>query len=181
MPWLAWICTHFRLTIWATLVVALALSLTMAFSVEARAHSRCKTDVFGNKYACVVHRHYRKRVKRRKPPVVLAHHSAKWRREQARLQRAENGPHCLARIRVVGTQRLGNARAKEDAVSIWREQVRYDHGSKFADFRNAKSVKTSCTQNRQGKQGSEYFHMCELSAVPCHAQTRSREEKRDYD
>ena len=178
MPWLAWISAHYRLTIWATLVLALALSLTMAFSVEARAHSRCMVDVFGNKFDCLKHRHYRKRVIRRKSPVVLAHHSAKWRREQER-NRSEGGPHCLARIRIVGTQRLGNDRAKEDAVNIWREQVRYDHGSKFADFRNAKSVKTSCTQNRVGKTGGEYFFLCELSAVPCHAKTR--EETREYE
>lgn len=174
----AWIYTHYRLTIWVTLVLALALSLTMVNSSDARAHSRCMVDVFGNKFDCLKHRHHRQRVKRRKSPVVLAHHSAKWRQAQARLQRAERDPHCLARIRVVGTQRLGNDRAKEDAVSIWREQVRYDHGSKFADFRNAKNVKSACTQNRVGKTGGEYFFLCELSAVPCHA--RTREENRDY-
>ncbi len=175
MTWQSWMFAHARFVVWTTLLFLFVLSSMAVYGVAHAHQNACMVDVFGNKFDCTKHRHYRK-----KKRIVIAHHTEKWRRAQARMHRAERDPHCLDRIRVVGTQRLGNARAKEDAMSIWREQVRFDHGSKFADFRNAKGVKTSCTQNRQGKTGSEYFFMCELSAVPCHAKTRSR-DAREYE
>lgn len=160
-----------------TIIVA-ALVLPLVTPSASAAHQYgCMRDLFGNRFDCKSHKHYRKKKKK----VHVAHHSAKWRREQRRLDRESRvyGYHgvdddswrgkwkCSEPIRVVGGLKVGLEAAKTDAHETWAASTRWDLGGKWSDWSNARRIYESCAQTRQGKLGGELLHKCAVTATPC--------------
>lgn len=93
-----------------------------------------------------------------------------------------NCPHPP--VTVVGEEKYGNDRAKEAAAAAWMERVRFRHGVRFMDLRNAKHASYECSRSSTGNRASEktaeltnrFLEQCELKAEPCKAE-RDREEK----
>jgi hypothetical protein len=153
---IAW---HPKLTVWITITLLAAGSIMFMTTPAARAHTICKTDIFGNKYDCRRHRHYRK-VRRRKENKNARVYGYT-RRKKLR---------CLGRVRAVGSQWIGADGAKTSAIKAWREIVRFDSGEKFSDWTNAKDVVQGCSQSSIGEVIGKVFYRCEVSATPCKMQ-----------
>ncbi len=149
------IARHPKFTVWVTITLLAAGSFFYMTSPAAQAHTICKTDIFGGKYDCRAHRHYRK-VRRRKNKSA---------RVYGYTQRKKL--HCLGRVRAVGSQWVGASGAKQSAIKAWREIVRFDSGEKFSDWANAKGVVEGCSQSSIGEVVGKVLYRCEVSAAPC--------------
>jgi hypothetical protein len=150
--WLAW---YPKLTVWVAITLLAAGSFFYITSPAAQAHTICKTDIFGNKYDCRRHRHYRK-ARRRKDKSTRVYGYT----QRKKLK-------CLGRVRAVGSQWVGEEGAKNSAIKAWREIVRFDSGEKFSDWTNAKSIVEGCSRSSIGEVVGKVLYRCEVSAAPC--------------
>lgn len=141
--------------VWITITLLAAGSFIGVTTPAAQAHMVCKTDIFGGKYDCRKHRHYRK-ARRRRDRSTRVYGYTKRRKL-----------HCLRRVRAVGSQWVGEGGAKKSAVKAWREIVRFDSGEKFSDWTNAKDIVEGCSQSSIGEVVGKVLYRCEVSARPC--------------
>lgn len=74
---------------------------------------------------------------------------------------------CLAPVRVVGSQDVRESAAEESAKKAWMERVRFESGEMFQDIGNAQSYAKRCVRSSIGEALGQYFHRCEVEALPC--------------
>ena len=64
-----------------------------------------------------------------------------------------------------GSQWVTKSGAKTAAEKAWTRSVRFKYGELYADFANARDVKSECTKSSIGWA----FKRCEMAARPCRA------------
>ena len=74
---------------------------------------------------------------------------------------------CLAPVRVVGSQDVRESAAEESAKKAWMERVRFESGESFQDIANSQSYAKRCVRSSIGEALGQYFHRCEVEALPC--------------
>jgi hypothetical protein len=146
---------HPNFTVWGTIMILATFSFIFIPSPAVQAHTICKTDIFGTKYDCRRHRHYRKARSRRKSGTRVYGYTKR------------NKLKCLGTVRAVGSQWVGAEGAKTSAIKAWREVVRFDSGEKFSDWANAKDVTQGCSQSSIGEVIGKVLYRCEVTAKPC--------------
>lgn len=85
---------------------------------------------------------------------------------------------CKEPLTAVGEERYGSERAKEAATSIWMERVRFLHGIRYMDPKNARNLTYECGRSSTGNRASEktaevtgrYLEQCEVRGQPCRAE-----------
>lgn len=80
---------------------------------------------------------------------------------------SEQITRCLAPVRVVGSQDVRESAAEESAKKAWMERVRFESGEMFQDIGNAQSYAKRCVRSSIGEALGQYFHRCEVEALPC--------------
>lgn len=141
------------------LVAAFILACALVSTPPSSAHALCKTDLFGNKYHCQTHRHYRKSRRKSKASRVYAYTYKQKEREY--------DWSCKRQVRAVGSQWISAKGAKASAIKAWREVVRFDYGERFSDWANAKDVTQGCAQSSIGDVIGKVFYRCVITATPC--------------
>ncbi len=75
--------------------------------------------------------------------------------------------HCLAPVRVVGSQDVRPDAAEASAQKAWMEAVRWQSGEAFQDFANARDYQKRCSRSSIGEAMGQFFSRCEITANPC--------------
>lgn len=139
----------------------------------------CQTRSYGwcDLFNCYTYRkpYYRQRAWRHYPTRTYSY--------EQRDPSYSYGPKCKESLAVVGEERYGNERAREAAAAIWMERVRFLHGVRYLDIKNARHTTYECSRSSTGNRASEktqevvgrYLEQCEVRATPCRAE---REEGR---
>lgn len=162
---------------------------------------QCKRDGFcfrrhyyQQRYQRFYHqREYAERYRRPYREVELRHYASQrddeqWERRDAGSERGVNCKDSL--VRVVGTEHLTEAAAKDAAVRQWQAAVRYDHGERFLNIDNSRQMRWRCDRSgtnetvagRVGEAvsgGSAYLKRCVVIARPCMMPVSRADKDRD--
>lgn len=78
-----------------------------------------------------------------------------------------DGWQCLDRVRVVGSQWIGQDGAEDSARKAFMEEVRWRFGEGFMDIDHARDYERRCSRSSVGEAVGQTFIRCEISARPC--------------
>ena len=130
-------------------------------------------------------KHGKERCARRHTSGLVEWHFTDRVRQRTLHYRRVEEPNCpYEAVTAIGEERYGNDRAKEAAAAAWMERVRFRHGVRFMDLRNARHASYECSRSSTGNRASEktaeianrFLEQCELKAEPCKAQKDSEEK-----
>lgn len=161
---------------WVLLCLILAAVFAMPQNqASAGGRGACVTDFWGKCVGVARHRHaYRWRYYRHRRYGRRHHHHH--RGYPGSGERIDHGLICHARRRVIGEEQSSERKARKSAEDSWMASVRYDHGERYQDIRNAKDYRLNCDFSSGIRPGlfkdilkARDFQRCVVEATPCRA------------
>lgn len=99
--------------------------------------------------------------------TATAEASATHKKQKPKPQPAPAEAQCFERIKVVGSQWVGESGAYDSAVKAAKERIRWEYGEMAIDERNWKNIERRCSQSSVGEIAGQVMHRCEIVLTPC--------------